>query len=142
MSLCGIILFRVREELSQSRYLSLLLAMSSRVNILFLPRGHEPPPCVTVSTHTSASNTVAFQSPATPNARMSLCAQPVHFFYFPPRPLRTAPSRFPNTIRFGSRSPIIRMSAPTHKKRLIKRNVVSMLSHRIISRTRLYEVIR
>ena len=52
------------------------------------------PPSVTVSTHTSAFNAIAFQSPAM-----------VHSFSFPPRPLRTAPSRFPKTIRFGSRPP-------------------------------------
>ena len=63
------------------------------------------PPSVTVSTHTSAFNFVAFQSPAMPNARMSLCTQSIHSFSFPPRPLRTAPSRFPNTIRLGSRPP-------------------------------------
>ena len=38
---------------------------------------------------------------------MSLCTQSVHSFYFPPRPLRTAPSRFHNTICFGSRPPLI-----------------------------------
>ena len=48
------------------------------------------PPSVTVSTHTSAFKAVAFQSPAMPNVRMSLCTQSVHSFSFPPRPLRTA----------------------------------------------------
>ena len=38
---------------------------------------------------------------------MSLWTQSVHSFYFPPRPLRTAPSRFHNTICFGSRPPLI-----------------------------------
>ena len=47
------------------------------------------PPSVTVSTHTSAFNAVAFQSPAMPNARMALCAQSVHSFYFP-RPVLSA----------------------------------------------------
>ena len=42
---------------------------------------------------------------------------------------------------FGSRPPLImRMSVPTHKKNLLVRNVVSMFSHRVISRARLYEV--
>ena len=45
-------------------------------------------PSVTVSTHTSAFNAVAFQSPAMPNARMSLWTQSVHSFSFPARPLR------------------------------------------------------
>ena len=48
-------------------------------------------PSVTVSTHTSSSDAVVFQSPAMPNARMSLCTQSVHSFSFPPCPLRTAP---------------------------------------------------
>ena len=60
------------------------------------------PPSVTVSTHTSAFNAVAFQSPAMPNARMSLWTQSVHSFSFPPRPLLAAPSKFPKTIRFGA----------------------------------------
>ena len=36
--------FRVRLKLSQSRCLSLLLAMSGRVFLFLPPRGHEPPP--------------------------------------------------------------------------------------------------
>ena len=36
--------FRVRLQLSQSRCLSLLLAMSGRVCLFLPPRGHEPPP--------------------------------------------------------------------------------------------------
>ena len=98
-------------------------------------------PSVTVSTRTSAFNAVAFQSPAMRNARMLLCTQSVHSFSFPPRSLRSAPSRFPTTIRFGSRPPLIWMSVPAHKS-LPVRNVVSMLSHPVISRARLYEVIR
>ena len=99
------------------------------------------PPYVAASTHTSAFNAIAFQSPVMPNTRMSLCTQSVHSLSFPPRPLRTAASRFPNMIRFlGSRPPLIRMSVPAHRSILV-RNVVLMLSHRDISRTRLYEVI-
>ena len=52
------------------------------------------PPSVTASTQTSAFNAIVFQFPVMPNARMSLCTQSVHSFSFPPRPLRTAPSRF------------------------------------------------
>ena len=98
-------------------------------------------PSVTASTHTSVFNAVAFQFPVMPNARMSLCTQSVHSFSFPPRPLRTAPSRFPNMIRFGSRPPFIRKSVPAYKSLLV-RNVVLMLLHRVISRARLHEVIR
>ena len=85
------------------------------------------PPSVAVSTLTSTSF---------PNRRMSLCLQSVHSFSLPPRPLRTAPPRCPNTIHFGSRPPLIWMSAVAHKSVLV-RNVVSMLSHRVISRERL-----
>ena len=99
------------------------------------------PPSATVSTHSSAFNAVAFQSPVLPNARMLLCTQSVHYFSFPPGPLRTAPLRFPKPIRFGSRPPLIRMSVPAHKSLLV-RNVASMNSHRVISRAKLYEVIR
>ena len=99
------------------------------------------PPSMTVSAHTSAFNAVAFQSsPVMPNAPMSLYTQSVHSLSLPPRPFRTAPSRFPNTIRFGSRPPLIRMSVPAHEKSLLVRNVVSMLSRRVImSRARLHE---
>ena len=44
MSLRKILRFRVRYQLSQPHCLSLFLAMSSRVYLLFSPRGHEPPP--------------------------------------------------------------------------------------------------
>ena len=65
-------------------------------------------PSVTVSTHTSASNAAAFQSPAMSKNLMLLCMQSVHsYFSFPPHPLRIAPSRLPNTIRFGKRPPLI-----------------------------------
>ena len=49
----------------------------------------------------------------TPNAWMSLRTQSVHSFSLPHRSLRTAPSRFPNTMRSGNHPPLIRMSAPT-----------------------------
>ena len=98
------------------------------------------PPSVSVATHASAFNTVIFQSTvmpnAMPNARMSLRTQSTHSFSFPPRPLRTAPSSFLNTNHFGSRPPLIWMSARALKSLLV-RNVVSMLSHRVISRASL-----
>ena len=116
--------------------------MSSRVNLFFPPRGDEPPPTLrAVLTHTPAFNAVAFQSFAMPNARMSLCTQAVYSFSFTPRPFCTAPSMFPDMIRFGSRPPLIRMSVPAQKS-ICVRNAVSMLSHPVISRARLYETIR
>ena len=103
MSLRKILRYRVRLQLSQSRFLFLLLAMSSRVYLFFPPRGHDlRPPSVTVSTHISASIAVAFQSSPMPNARMSLStmiyvwshmyAIGSLFLLLLPRPLNTAPS--------------------------------------------------
>ena len=143
VSLRKILRFRVRVQLSQSLVASLFswrcLAASSSSSLHAAINLR--PPSVTASTQTSAFNAIAFQSPVMPNARISLCTQSVHFFSFPPRPLRTAPSRFPNMLRFGNHPPLIWRSVPSHKSLLV-RNVVSMLSHRVISRARLYEVIR
>ena len=93
--------FRVRSQLSQSCCLFLLFVKSSRVYLFFLHATiNFPPPSVTVSTHTFASNAVASQFPAMPNARISLYTQSVHSFSFPSCPLRNAPSRFPSIVRF------------------------------------------
>ena len=81
----------------------LLLMMSSCINLLFSPRGHEPPPTLRdrVSTHTSAFNTVR-RFPVPRYAKrpdvvaLYAIGLSVHSFSFPPCPLRTAPSRFPN----------------------------------------------
>ena len=101
------------------------------------------PPSVAVSTHRSQPLTPSLSNPLScQNARISLCTQSVHSISFQSRPpLRTAPSRLPNTIHFGSRPLLIRISAPARKS-IIARNVVSMLSHRVISRARLYEIIQ
>ena len=129
--------FRVRSQVSQSRCLSLSWGrLGTSISSFLHTAMNLRPPSVPVSTHTSASNAVASQSPAMPDARMSLCTQS-----FPPRSLRTAPSRFPNVIRVGTRPPLIRISAPAHQSLLV-RNVVPMLSHPVMSRARLYEVIR
>ena len=119
-----VLLHLAGSTLSQSRCLSLLLAISSRVSLLFLHVAIDlrPP---TVSNHTSAFNTVALQSPDMFNARMSLGTQLVHSLSFSPRPLHTAPSRLPNMLRFGNRPLLIRVSGPAHK-RLLVRNVSSM----------------
>ena len=145
VSLRKILRFRVGLQLSQSRCLvaslfswrCLAASPSSSLHAAMNLR----PPSVTASIQTSAFNAIVFQSPVMPNARMSLCTQSVHSFSFPTRPLRTAPSRFPNMSRFDNRPPLIRRSVPAHKGLLV-RNVVSMLSHRVISSAQLYEVIR
>ena len=123
----------VHWQLSRSRCLSLLLVVSSRVCLFFPPRDLEPPPTPhdCLNPHRSLQRR-RLPFPSMPNFRMSLCTQLVHSFSFPPRPLRTAPSRFPNTIRFRSHPPLIRMSAPAHK-RLLVRNFFSILSHRGLS---------
>ena len=64
------------------------------------------PPSVTVSTHTSAFKAVAFQSPAMPNVRMSLCTQSVHSFSFPPRPLRDDASYYSTVEVWSTRDEI------------------------------------
>ena len=136
--------FRVRLQLSQSRCLSSLFSwrcLAASSSSCLHAAINLRPPSVTASTQTSAFTAIVFQSPVMPNARMSLCTQSVHSFSFPPRHLRTAPSRFLNMIRFGNRQPLIRRSVPAHKSLLV-RNVVSMLSHPVISRARLYEVAR
>ena len=96
---------------------------------------------VMVSTHTHASNAIPSQPPRCANAWLSLSTQPIHDFSFPPRPLRTALSRFPNTICFGSRPQLIRISVSSYKS-LIVRKAVLMLSHLVISMVWLQEVIR
>ena len=98
-------------------------------------------PYVIVSTHTSVFNAVVFQTLLMPDARMSLCTQSVHLFSFTPRPLRTSPSRLPKMIHFGSHPPLIYMSVLAHKINLV-RNIISILSHRVISRARLYEAVQ
>ena len=73
---CRLVAGCVRSQLSQFRFLPLLLVKSSRVYLLFPPCGYKPSPTsVTVSTQSSASNAVASQSTAMLNARMSLCTQ-------------------------------------------------------------------
>ena len=88
------------------------------------------PPSATVSTHISAFDAVAFQSPFMPNARMSLCTQSVHFLLPTPSSPHCALLRFPNTTGFDSRRPFIRMSVHAHKSLLV-RKVFLMLSHRV-----------
>ena len=143
VSLPKILRFHVRLQLSQSRCLSLLLAMSGRVFLFFPLRSHELPPTLRDRLNPNSSlKRHRFPIPRyAKRPDVALYTQSIHSFSFPPRPLRTAPSRFPNMIRFGKHPPLIRKSVPAHKILLV-RNVVSMLSHRVISRARLYEVIR
>ena len=124
LSLRKTLRFRVRYKLSQSRCLSLLLAMSSGVYLSFSPYGHDPSPTLRDGLNPNLSlQRRRFPIPhyaIHPDVALYAIGPP---FSFPPRPLRTAPSRFPNTTRFGSHPPLIQMSAPTHKSLLV-RNVV------------------
>ena len=74
---------------------------ASTSSFLHAAMNHLYPPSVAVSIHTSAFAAVAFQSPAMSNTRMPLFTESVQSFSFSPHPICTAPSRFPNTIRFG-----------------------------------------
>ena len=71
---------RVVCSLSSSRCLA--TSSSSFLHAAIILRPHS----VTVSTHTSASNALAFQTPMILNARTSLCTQSIHSFSLPPRP--------------------------------------------------------
>ena len=119
---------------TQSRCLSFLLAMPSRVYIFFPPRDHKLPPTLhdRLNPHISASNAVTFQSLAMSNARISLCTQSVHSFSIPPRLF--LPSRFPNTIHFGNRQPLIQMKAPARKINVFSCASSSQCSHTGLSR--------
>ena len=119
--------------------------MSSRVYLLFPPRGHEPPPTPRgrINPYFSLERR-RFPIPRYAK-RLDVALYAISsLFLFPTTSsphCNTLKISELHTIRFGSRPPHIRMSALTQKNLLV-RNVVSLLSHRVISRARLYEVIR
>ena len=123
--------------------LSLLLAMSGRVYLFFPPCDHKPPSTLRgrLNPHPCLQR-CRFSVPVMPNPRTSVfCTQSTHSFSFPLRPLRATPSRFPNAIRFFTRQPLIRRSVRAPKSLLV-RKVISLLSHPVISRAWLSEIIR
>ena len=95
--------------------------MSSHVFLLFPPHRHKPPPPV----RDRLNSYPCIQRRRFPAPRYAKCPD-VALNTIDPRHLRTAPSRFPNTIRFGNHPPLIQTSVPTLKS---------------ISCARLYEVI-
>ena len=135
MSLCRFYVLVYDIIFFQSRCISFLLATFTHVYLFPLPRGHTP-----LSTVRSRLNPhLCLQRLHFPLSRhvqrpvLSLLTQFVHSFFFPLRPLRTVPSMFPNTNRFGNRPPLIWMSAPVHK-RLLLLNVASMLFQYVFRR--------
>ena len=74
-------------------------------------------------------------------SEVSLCTQSIPSFSFPPHPLRTALKDSGHDSLWKPPAAHSDERLPAHKSLLV-RNVVSMLSHRVISRARLYEVIR
>ena len=109
--------FRVRLQLSQSRCLSLILVMSSRTHLFSPPRGHKPPNLRYIINLHLCLQRPRFLFPRYAK-RQDVTLNVIGPFFFPPRLLRTAPSRFPNMIRFGNRPPLIRISAPHPQKYL------------------------
>ena len=80
---------------------------------IFPPRSQEPPPTLRdrLNPHLSPQRR---RFPISRYAKRPYVSpmQSVHSFSFPSRPLRTAPSRFPSTMHFGTRPPLIWMRAP------------------------------
>ena len=108
----------------------------------FPPRGHTPPPTLRdrLDLHPCLQRR-RFPIPRYAK-RPDVALYAINpIFSFLPRPLRTAPSTFLNTIRFGNSPPLIRMSVPANESPLVPK-AISMLSYAAISRARLCEVIR
>ena len=132
--------FPIRHQVSFASFLSCRSLAAASASFLHAAVNlHHP--SVMVSIHTRFSNVIPSQPPRYANAWRSLSTQPIHFFSLPPCPLRAEPSRFPNTIRFGNRPPLIRISVPAYKS-LIVRKVVLVLSRLVISMVWVQEVIQ
>ena len=110
---------------------TLLCAVISRVYLLFPPRGYEPPTNLRdrLNPHLSLKRRRFPMPRYAKRPDVALYAiGPLFLFPTPSSSHRTL--KVPNTIRFGSRPPLFRMSVPAHKSLLV-RNVVSMLSTRL-----------
>ena len=98
------------------------------------------PPSVTVSTHTSASNAITFQRPD-----VTLYAiDPLYLLPIPSFPHCTLKARQGKVSEHNSlwQPPAAHSDERSARKSILVHNTVSMLSYRVISRARLYEVIR
>ena len=75
--------------------------MSSGVYLFFTPCGHEPP----TTLQNRFNPHLSFQRRRFPILRYAkrpdFALYAIDLLFFPPLPLHVAPSRFPNTIRFG-----------------------------------------
>ena len=116
--------------------------MSSRVFLFFPPRGHEPPP----TPRDRINPPLSLYRRRFPILRYAKCSDIALYAIDPLFHLPTPSSphctlKVSEIIRFGNRVLLIRMSVPAHKSLLV-RNIVSMLSHRVISRAWLKQVIR
>ena len=127
---------------SQSRCLSLFLAISTRVYLFFPPCGHEPP----LTLRDRINPHLSLQRRRFPIPRYAKRPD-VALYAIGPLFLLPILSSPHCTLKVSEydllwQPPAAhRMSVLTHKN-LLLRNVVSMLSHRVISSARLYEVIR
>ena len=114
--------FRLRYQLSRSRCLSLLLAMSRRVYILFPPRGHKPPRTLRdrLNPHPYLQRR-RFPTPRSANP------PGVALYAINPLVLLPAPSSPHCTLRasehdsLDNRPPLIRMSASARKSIFVRK---------------------
>ena len=129
-----------------SRCLSLLLAMSSHFYLFFPPRGHEPPPTLRdrLNLHLSLQRRRHFptlhydkRSDVAPCAIGSLFLLPTPSSPYCTRKVSEYDSLWQPPAAHSDERP-----HPQNKSSRAQRCLKIMLSHRVISRAQLYEVIR
>ena len=133
--------FRVRLQLSQSRCLSLLLAMSGRVFLFLPPRGHEPPPTLRDRLNPNLS-LYRHRFPIPRYAKRP----DVALYTVGPFFLLLTPSSTHCALKVSEHDslwppPAAHSEKRSAHKRLLVRNVVSMRSHPVISSARGHPVV-
>ena len=134
--------FRVRQQFSQSRCVSPLLTMSNRVYLLFLQCGLKP--LSTLRYHLKSHHlclrrrrfSIHIYAKNSDVAKYAIGPLFLRLKVYSPH----CTLKVLNTFPFGSRPPLIQMSAPASEGNFV-RNIISILLHRVILRVRLYEVI-